>query len=467
MDPEPSKILLDDLAAILMLLQASDFSNFILLAFLLLCSGLFSGSEIAIFSLTPADMEDIAEDKSKSALALVWFRNQQKRLLALLLICNTFVNIGIAIVVERILSNVLPVENFNSLAAFTKNVFLIQIYTVDQISYLYYFVIAVLGSAALILIFGEIMPKIYGLLNRKSLSLFMALPLRVLDFFLMPLTWFLVTLTHRVEKKLVEKKVGLQSTTREDLDAAVDLAISSDLESDRQVDILKGIIKFNNVSAKQVMTSRTDIFGLELGMKFNEVLSIIRDCGFSRLPVFHEDFDRITGILYVKDLIAHLDKDENFEWQKLIRTNTLYIPESRKIHEVLKDFQSKQLHMGFVVDEYGGISGLVTLEDIMEEIVGEIKDEFDEQHELNFVKLDNNNFLFDGKTLINDMCRALGVDIYQFDDARGNADTVAGLFLENTGEMPRKDQEVIIKGYKFKAVSVNKRRIEKVKVTVQ
>jgi CBS domain containing-hemolysin-like protein len=258
----------------------------------------------------------------------------------------------------------------------------------------------------------------------------------------------------------------MQTTTKEDLDAAIDLAINSDQESGKQVDILKGIIKFNDVSAKQVMTPRTELYALNFSSTFKTILETVRESGFSRLPVYNEDFDQITGILYVKDLIAHLDKDENYEWQTLIRTNTLYVPESRKINELLNDFQEKHVHMSFVVDEYGGINGIVTLEDIMEEIVGEIQDEFDEHHELNFVRLDPNNYLFDGKTLINDMCRVLGLDVYLFDEARGNADSIAGLLLENNGEMPRKDQELLIENYKFKVVSVTKRRIEQIKVTI-
>jgi CBS domain containing-hemolysin-like protein len=294
----------------------------------------------------------------------------------------------------------------------------------------------------------------------------MAIPLRVLDFVFSPLTRLMVGMTNRVEKNLLEKKVGMQSTSKEDLDTAIDLAISVDLESERQVNILKGIIKFNDVSAKQVMTPRTQVYGIDFNDNFLEVMRVVKDSGFSRLPVYNGDFDQITGILHAKDLIGHLHESSSFEWQTLIRTNVLYAPEQRKINELLNDFRDQHVHMAFVVDEYGGTNGIVTLEDIMEEIVGEIKDEFDEQHELNFIKIDAHNYIFDGKTLINDMCRVLGIDITRFDEARGNADSIAGLILEHSGEMPKKDQELFIEELRFKVTSVNKRRIEQIKVTI-
>ena len=310
------------------------------------------------------------------------------------------------------------------------------------------------------------MPKIYGRLNTKQFALSMSMPLRFFDFAFSPMTSLMVGMTNKVERKLLEKKIGLQSTSKEDLDAAINLAISDDTESERQVDILKGIIKFNDVSTKQVMTPRTQVYGIDFNANYHDVILIVKDSGFSRLPVYNDDFDQITGILYAKDLIGHLHEGVNFEWQTLIRTNLLYVPESRKINEILKDFREQHVHMAIVVDEYGGTNGIVTLEDIMEEIVGEIKDEFDEQHELNYIKLDPNTYLFDGKTLINDMCRVLGVDISNFEDARGNADSIAGLILEHSGDMPKKDIELIIEGYKFQVTSVSKRRIEQIKVTI-
>ncbi len=411
-------------------------------------------------------MEEIKENESPASKSLQHLKSHAKRLLALILICNTFVNIGIALVVEKLLELWLPIEKYTSWGEHLKTWPIIDRYSPDQIGTFIYFLIAVVGATVLILFFGEVMPKIYGRLNNRSLALSMAIPLRVLDFIFSPMTYLMISMTHRVEKNLLEKKVGLQSTSKQDLDAAIDLAISVDIESEKQVNILKGIIKFNDVSTKQVMTPRTQVYGVDFNGTFYEVLKMVKDSGFSRLPVYNDDYDQITGILYAKDMIGHLHEDDHFEWQSLIRTNLLYVPESRKINELLNDFREQHVHLAFVVDEYGGTNGIVTLEDIMEEIVGEIKDEFDEQHELNYVKLDPNNYIFDGKTLINDMCRVLGIDIMRFDEARGNADSIAGLILEHSGEMPKKDQELDIEGLKFKVASVTKKRIEQIKVTI-
>ncbi len=453
-------------SGVLLFISMDELISFFVLIILLLCSGLFSGSEIAMFSLTHDDLDEIKEEDNPASKALLFLKNHPKRLLALILVCNTFVNIGIALIVARLLEIWLPEERY---LLWGQNISMCLDFinsTPEEIGKLIYFLIAIVGATVLILFFGEVMPKIYGRLNTKKFALSMSIPLRILDYLFTPMTYLMVSMTNKVEKRLLEKKVGLQSTSKEDLDAAIDLAISNDTESERQVDILKGIIKFNDVSTKQVMTPRTQVYGIDFNEKYHEVLQIVKESGFSRLPVYNDDFDQITGILYAKDLIGHLHKPDDFEWQSLIRTNLLYVPESRKINEILNDFREQHVHMAFVVDEYGGTNGIVTLEDIMEEIVGEIKDEFDEQHELNYIKLDSNTYLFDGKTLINDMCRVLGVDISRFEDARGNADSIAGLILEHSGDMPKKDQELLIEGLKFFVSSVSKRRIEQIKVTI-
>lgn len=411
-------------------------------------------------------MEQMLEKESPSTKAFAYFKQRQRQLLALILVCNTFVNIGIALVVERLLSSWLPQSLYEAWGYSIKSFLAIDSFDGTQIGYGIYFLVAVIGATALILLFGEVMPKIYSLVNSKKFALLMAVPLRLLSFVFWPLTRVMVLMTTRVERKLLEKKVGLQSTSKEDLDTAIDLAVTEGKDSERQVDILKGIIKFNDVAVKQVMTQRTDVHGLEFNLSYRQLLEKVKESGFSRLPVYQEDFDQITGILYAKDLIAHLNEPEDFEWQTLIRTSVLYVPESKRINELLDDFREQHMHLAFVVDEYGGTSGIVTLEDIMEEIVGEIKDEFDEQHELNYVKLDPHNYLFDGKTLINDMCRVLKVDIVSFDSVRGNADSIAGLVLEKLGELPHKDQVVEINGLKFTIANVTKKRIEQIKITV-
>ncbi|MDQ3140675.1 MAG: gliding motility-associated protein GldE [Bacteroidota bacterium] len=466
MDTEPpSSFLIHDGLFLLMAFDG-NMIGLIVLIILLLCSGLFSGSEIAMFSLAPYEIDEIKEEKSNAAKALIWFKDHPKRLLSCLLICTTFINIAIALVTERLLSTWIPITTYQSFSQNLLNSLAWVSISFEKLAYVFHFSFALFVSTSLILLFGETTPKFYGQIKSRKLALLMAVPLKIFDLLLRPLILFLVTITTRVEKRLLEKKVGSQATSKKDWDAAIDLAVNQEHEGGQQAEMLKGIINFNDVSTKQVMTPRTQVYAVDFSFNYKELLNIVRESGFSRLPVFNENFDQITGILYVKDLIAHLDEEDSFEWQSLIRTNLLYVPESRKINELLNDFQEKHVHMSFVVDEYGGISGIVTLEDIMEEIVGEINDEFDDQHELNYTRLDQNNYLFDAKTLINDMCRVLGIDIFVFDQARGNSDSIAGLLLENNGEMPRKDQEISICGYNFKVVSLTKKRIEQVKITI-
>lgn len=334
MDPDPylSYLLINCKLVLLSLPFSQDSLFFLLLILLLLCSGLFSGSETAIFSLSSADVEQMLEKESPSTKAFAYFKQRQRQLLALILVCNTFVNIGIALVVERLMSSWLPQSLYEAWGLSIKNLMALDSFDGHQIGYGIYFLVAVIGATAFILLFGEVMPKIYSLINSRKFALLMAVPLRLLSFVFWPLTHLMVLMTIRVERKLLEKKVGLQSTSKEDLDTAIDLAVTEGNDSERQVDILKGIIKFNDVAVKQVMTQRTDVHGLEFNLSYRQLLDKVKESGFSRLPVFQEDFDQITGILYAKDLIAHLNEPEEFEWQSLIRTSVLYVPESKRIN---------------------------------------------------------------------------------------------------------------------------------------
>ncbi|MBK7231053.1 MAG: gliding motility-associated protein GldE [Saprospiraceae bacterium] len=433
--------------------------------FLVILSGLFSGSEVAYMSLSPTNLESLEEEDSDAARRVIQMRHKVKHFIALILVCNTIVNIGIALLLEHILSSYVPASSYVGISTWIISQFGWVSVEPDQINHIFNFIIAVIGATSIIIFFGEIMPKIYSQIHNVRFAKSMSLPLKVLEFFVSPFTYPLVALSTRVEKHLLERKLGTSSTAREDLDAAIDLAVSDGMNSSNQVEMLKGIIKFNDVSVSQVMTSRTEVCGIDLKAPFEEVLQIVKENGYSRFPIYIEDFDKITGILYAKDLISHLDKGNEFEWQNLIRSNLLYVPETRKIHDLLNDFQVKKLHMSIVVDEYGGTSGIVTLEDIMEEIVGEISDEFDDDGDLNFTRLDANNYVFEGKTLINDMCRVVGVDLSDMDLHRGSADSIAGLILEHTGEMPKKDQELSILNIKLKVLSVSKKRIEKIQIT--
>lgn len=294
----------------------------------------------------------------------------------------------------------------------------------------------------------------------------MAIPLNFLSYIFYPISRVLVGWSNYFELRLESRKGRYNSSKKDELDRAIDLTISDTESQTDEADILKSILTFNDVTVKQIMKSRVDVIAIDFDSDFEHVLKTIRECGYSRIPVYKEDFDNLVGILYAKDLLSHLGKAKNFNWQRIIRKNMLFIPEAKKINDLLKEFQLKHLHIAIVVDEYGGSAGLVTMEDIMEEILGEIRDEFDEHDELNAVIIDNNNFVFEGKTLINDVCRIIGEDILIFDEIKGESDSIAGMILEMTGELPIEGQELSHQQFDFQVISVSERRVEKIKLTI-
>ncbi|MBK9109429.1 MAG: DUF21 domain-containing protein [Saprospiraceae bacterium] len=467
MDPEPfyNTFYLTPVSLFL-LIPILDLGSLFLLAFLLIGLGLFTATQSAIFFINQADLESPAKKNSPAVKALIYLKNRQGQFSILILACNTAVTICICFLVNTLLQKWIPESVFINWGTSISQLFINDSTAGNTIAKAISFFLTVCCSTTLILLFREWMPKFFELADARKLSLFLSVPLKQLYWLFLPLTSTMVLLSKKTEALLRIHKLGLQSTTKEDLDAAIDLALTNEKGNEKQVNILRGIINFNDVTSKQVMTPRTEIYGIEMSLHYPDVLQTVKECGFSRLPVYEEDFDQITGILYAKDLIAHLHESEEFEWQNLIRKDVLFVPESKKINELLDDFREHHKHMAFVVDEYGGTNGLITLEDIMEEIVGEIKDEFDDQQNLNYIKLDPHNYLFEGKTLINDMCRILNLDVENFDEARGNADSIAGLFLEHSGEMPYKDQVLEIHHLRFTVNAVSKKRIEQIKVSL-
>jgi len=293
--------------------------------------------------------------------------------------------------------------------------------------------------------------------------MFMTGPMVFLNSAFKPISTLMLRGTSGIEKRFESKQNKL--TSRQEIDAAIDLTVSKEQNAEEEADILKGIIKFGDLLVKQIMKSRVDVVALDMDTTYGELLNTIKESGFSRIPIYQEDFDNVIGILYVKDLIAYLSENEQYEWQKHIRTNHMYVPESKKIDELLKEFQLKQMHMAIVVDEFGGSAGIITLEDIMEEVIGEIRDEFDVEEDVDYIKIDDDNYIFEGKSMINDVCRIVGEDVEVFETARGESDSLAGLVLENLGYIPKKDKEFILDRFKLKVVSVSKRRIEKIKFT--
>jgi putative hemolysin len=278
------------------------------------------------------------------------------------------------------------------------------------------------------------------------------------------LSRLLVSFSNSIERRLVSNNLSM--TSKEDLDKAIELTVNAEEggQSGQEADILKGIVKFSDHQVKQIMKPRIDVVAIEIEENYSSLMTMVKNSGYSRIPVFEEDFDSIKGILYVKDLLGHTQEENDFKWQELIRDQVLYVPESKKIDELLKEFQSKRMHMAIIVDEYGGSAGIVTLEDIMEEVVGDIRDEFDEDQEVDYIQIGKDNYMFEGKTLLNDVCRIIGEDTSIFDEEKGEADSLAGLILEITGVIPKQEKEITVGKTLLKVISVNKRRIEKINV---
>ena len=412
--------------------------GFIVMILLLIASAFISGSEVAFFSLTPSNINSLKEKVSRTNNLILKLLNTPERLLATILIANNFVNVGIII-----------------LSTFV---------TISFVDFSYSpairFILQVIIITFLILLFGEIIPKIYATQYAMRFASFMAYPLFFLEKIFRPISSFLIYSTKIVNKKFSQAK---QNISIDDLSQALDLT-SDEIKEDRK--ILKGIVKFGNINVKEIMKSRVDIVAIDVKTTrdFSELLSVIIESGYSRIPVYFETFDNIKGIIYIKDLLPYIHKNNFFKWQSLIRA-PYFVPETKKINDLLEEFQSKKIHLAIVIDEYGGTSGIVTLEDILEEIVGEINDEFDDK-QVKYSKLDDKNYIFEGKTLLNDFYKIIQSDDNIFDDIKGDSDTLAGLILEIKGEIPKIYEKITYKNFVFKIESVDKRRIRRIKITI-
>ncbi|WOC40997.1 gliding motility-associated protein GldE [Polaribacter sp. HL-MS24] len=434
MDPDPEPLFSSFLAIDFMALL-----NCIVLIVLLICSALISGTEVAFFSLSQVDIDELSsENENNSTVKLV---EQPKKLLATILITNNFINILIVLLFAAL------GEQF--LGDFEYSIFGFNVR----------FLIEVVLITFLILLFGEVLPKIYASRNAVRFSTLMSRPLSVLNTLLTPLSYPLINLTNIVEKSLGSKNHIFSVET---LSQALELT-SKGATTKSQQKILEGIVTFGNTETVQIMKPRIDIFALSDDESYEVVLEKILKMGYSRNPVYRENIDTIIGVLYAKDLLAHLDK-KSLQWQKLVR-EPFFVPENKKLDDLLAEFQEKKNHLAIVVDEYGGTSGLVTLEDVIEEIVGDINDEFDEE-DISFSKIDKNNYLFDGKTNIKDFCRVLDdEDEAIFEQEKGESETLAGLILEISGKFPKKGEKIIFKNYTFTVESLDRKRIKQLKVT--
>jgi len=437
-----------------------------LVILLLVCSALISGSEVAFFSLSPNDIDDLNQENDTASNRILALKEQPRRLLATILISNNFINIGIVILSDFIIKKILPKGDLLNWVEGNSSWLSSQYLSSGQIATGINFFFTIIVVTFLLVLFGEVAPKVYANLNNIKLARFMSGTLSFLNKMFTPISSILVSWTNMIEKRLATRAQQASMTSKEDIDEAIKLTVLKNADSKEEGDILKSLVKFGDVTAKQVMRSRVDVKAVDFRVTFKELTKMVIRTGYSRFPVYDDDLDNITGILYAKDLIGHLDEDENFEWQALIQTDVLYVPEAKKINELLKQFQKERLHMAIVVDEYGGCSGIVTLEDILEEVIGEIKDEFDDDIEIEFKKLDDHNYIFEGKTLLNDVCRVLGIETDTFDEVKEDADSIAGLMLELAGYIPKINSEISFEQYQFKVVSVNRRRIKQVQITI-
>ena len=433
MDPEPSSLLV--------LMITIDFSiviGYVLLVVLLFCSALISGAEVALFSLTSTDINEGKAQNSKPIEIVSHLLEKPKKLLATILVANNFINIAIVI-----------------LFAYLGN-FLFEGISSSVLK----FILEVVVITFLILLFGEILPKIYASRNKVKFATFMAYPLRVLDFLITPISLPMRSITLGIHNKLGKQKSSLSVNQ---LSQALELASEDDTTKEEQK-ILQGIVSFGNTDTKQVMRPRIDIFALNVEQKYAEIIPEIIKNGYSRIPVYKDSIDSVQGILYVKDLLPYIDRKQ-FDWTTLLR-EPFFVPENKKLDDLMAEFQEKKVHLAVVVDEYGGTSGLISLEDIIEEIVGDISDEFDDE-ELIYSKIDEHNYVFDGKTALKDFYKVIKLEDEDFfESQKGEAETIAGFVLEISGSFPKTNSKINYENYVFTIESLDKKRIKRIKVTI-
>lgn len=444
LDPDPPSFLENiDPSLILPLLA---------LLLLIVLSALVSGSEVAFFSLSPSELDELKKSENNKDRNILKLLEEPNKLLGSILITNNFVNIAIVILSSIIFTPMITAwaGNGMSFSVLGSSMFM----SPSTLS----FVLQLVIVTFIILLFGEILPKVYATNNGLGLARFMVGPMVRIGVVVGPLN------------RLLNKSTGwLKNTgkseniTVTDLEHALDLTEENE-EEDEDQKILRGIVKFGSTTARQIMTPRPDVIALDLTDAYDKVMEVVTKSGYSRLPVFEGSFDEVRGTLYIKDLLPFIDQGIHFNWKKLVR-DPFFVPENKKIDDLLKEFQEKKIHMAVVVDEFGGTSGVITLEDVIEEIVGEISDEFDEE-DLVYSKLDDKNYVFEGKASVTDFCRVLEVDEDIFDEVKGEAESLAGLVLEISGKFPARGQEVTQEKFKFTIESVQDRRIKQIKVTL-
>ena len=434
MDPEPTVLISNFL-----IIDTSFITSIIILIVLLTCSALISGAEVALFSLTKTHLNEGLENKSASMQIIAKLLERPKKLLATILVANNFINIAVVLLFAYIGETL-----FNGIS-----------------NSLFRFLIEVVSATFLILLFGEIIPKIYASRNSVKFSSFIARPLQVLDVLFSPLSLPMRYVTIKIQNKFGKQRSNLSV---DQLSQALELTNDEDTTKEEQK-LLQGIVSFGNTDTKQVMRPRMDLFALSINTPYETIIKEIIDNGYSRIPVYEESIDSIIGVLYVKDLLPHLNK-KTFDWTTILR-EPFFVPENKKLDDLMVEFQTKKVHLAVVVDEYGGTSGLVSLEDIIEEIVGDISDEYDDD-DLVYTKLDNNNYSFEGKTPLKDVYKIVGIEnnADYFESRKGEAETLAGFVLEISGGFPRIGSKINFENYVFTVEALERKRIKQIKLTL-
>jgi len=405
---------------------------------LLMCSALISGSEVAYFSLEPTDLKEFESDDAKTSSRILALLERPEKLLATILIANNFVNIGIVVVFTYIVAGTMNFEGYAPWVPFVVQVFVVT---------------------ALLLLLGEIIPKVYATVNSKKLCALMSLPLEILAKIFSPLSRILLATSNVLQSRVKARQADFSV---DELETALELTRDEETTPDEEK-ILKGIVRFGNTDVKQIMTPRTEVVSYDITTTYKDLMVDLTEQGYSRLPVYRESLDSVIGVLYLKDLLPY-SEEEDLNWQKLLRS-PYFVPENKKLDDLLKEFQEMKMHMAIVVDEYGGTSGIVTLEDIIEEIVGEITDEYDDEA-IFYSKLDESNYIFEGKTPLVDLYKILDIEGENFESAKGDSDTLAGFILELSGKIPMKNEKIKFENYVLTVEAADKRKIKRVKLTI-
>lgn len=432
-DEPPSQVLSLIIAEHLILFIASG----VVLMALLALSALVSGSEVAFFSLSADQLKQCEEDDGPKGRQIVRLVKRPKLLLSTILILNNFVNVAFVTLSTFVTWAIVGSKNPEGT---------------------FVFILTFLVTVSLIF-FGEVIPKVYATQNNLALARLTAPLLRFGESIFRPLSWLLMSMTDVIDKRLEKKGYDISV---EELSKAVELTTENEETTEEEKDILKGIVNFGTITVKQVMRSRMDITAFDVDKDFHELMNKINKSGYSRVPIYRDTIDKIEGILYSKDLLPFLNESEHFKWQKLLRSG-YFVPETKRISTLLKDFQKKRVHMAIVVDEYGGTSGLITLEDIIEEIVGEINDEFDDE-EIPYQKINETTYVFEGKTSLNDLCKIIEEDPAVFEKVKGESESLGGLILELNNKLPHSGEFVAFDKFVFTVIAVDKKRIKKVRV---